>query len=706
MKGLSKSLRSSPKRFVAVLGLSLCLLLVSKVSKFHPSGDLALYIPTRQNVQDNYTLTSKAYQNNPPAIESGRADLYCKTIKPGTARMNGWPVPAISLQHLALPRFLPDYKNPCWWSDSRNSSISCLPYVYLAGFPKCGTTDLYFRLIQHPLIVSGLCKEPHYLTRFMYLTRCNRRLKTIQEVNKCNIGKYSERYFEEAAQVIKKNRKMPSGMKEKYHPDLEGDWQQLLSLEQRRVKHPIITVDGSASTAWDNRHWRAMKENQGCPEPVVGPAHFVTRLNNNVRVILLLRDPVDSLRPLNMELDAIKQLADAIREQTLHATQATTTTVSSVSAVAFKAPQFWQTNAKAWFIRLEASFNTHTPPITQDLTKFHHVIQLLDSSTACRAQAVLENPPPVGKYDSLKSALLNAYEATQLQKDQELLNLNGLGDRKPSELLQHMRSLNHDPGTLFRALFLNQLPPDVRRILAQTSDADLDTLAKTADGIMDVEFVADATRSVQNTSPIEVTHEEQANSGYGDVNALKGITVSDRSIGLRPLPQTESHQYPKRLYSDYVYFSKHQQPSKEDFHRKVLESVSSFKNCTSHKPLRLCLLKRTGLRLNVGMYHVFVSDWLTMLPRSRLLVLHSETYKRDVPGTLTQVFRFLDLLPISKKAMDMIASIKERNRTKKKNYVGAMLPETKAILRGFYTKHNEILAKMLQDDRFSWRPNT
>ncbi|KAK3757325.1 hypothetical protein RRG08_014014 [Elysia crispata] len=222
-----------------------------------------------------------------------------------------------------------------------------------------------------------------------------------------------------------------------------------------------------------------------------------------------------------MDLDAIKQLADAIREQTLHATQATTTTVSSVSAVAFKAPQFWQTNAKAWFISLEASFNTHTPPITQDLTKFHHVIQLLDSSTARRVQAVLENPPLVGKYDRLKSALLNAYEATQLQKDQELLNLNGLGDRKPSELLQHMRSLNHDPVTLFRALFLNQLPPEVRRILAQTPDADLDTLAKTAHGIMDVEFSAAGTRSIQNTYPIEATLEEQANSCHGDVNALQ-----------------------------------------------------------------------------------------------------------------------------------------------------------------------------------------
>ena len=133
----------------------------------------------------------------------------------------------------------------------------------------------------------------------------------------------------------------------------------------------------------------------------------------------------------------------------------------------------------------------------------------------------MENPLPVGKYDSLKSALLNAYEATQPQKNQELLNINGLGDRKPSELLQHMRSLNHDLVTLFRALFLNQLSRDVRHILAQTRDADLKTLAKTANGIMDVEFAAAATRSVQNTCPIEVTQEEQANSGYRDVNALQ-----------------------------------------------------------------------------------------------------------------------------------------------------------------------------------------
>ena len=223
-----------------------------------------------------------------------------------------------------------------------------------------------------------------------------------------------------------------------------------------------------------------------------------------------------------MELDAIKQLAEAIREQTLNASLATPVS-PSVAAVAFKAPLFWQTNAKAWFIRLEASFSTHNPPITNDLTKFHHVIQLIDSTTARRVQTVLENPPPRDKYETLKATLLNAYEATQLQKDQELLNLNGLGDRKPSELLQHMRILNRDPSTLFRALFLNQLPPDVRRILAQTSDADLETLAKTADRVMEVNC----------TSACSIQQEE-TDSYHGDVNVLHRTQRSQQ----RPKPTT------------------------------------------------------------------------------------------------------------------------------------------------------------------------
>ena len=213
-----------------------------------------------------------------------------------------------------------------------------------------------------------------------------------------------------------------------------------------------------------------------------------------------------------MELDAIRQLAEAVREQTLQATPVS----PSVAAVAFKAPQFWSTNANAWFIRLETSFRTHSPLITQDLTKFHHVIQLLDSKTSRRVQVVLENPPPSEKYETLKSAIVNAYKATQFQKDQELINLNGLGDRKQPQLLQHLRMLNQDPNTLFRALFLNQLPPNIRRILAQNPEADLETMTKTCDRIKEINFPSLCTI---HQDPEEARQE--TGSYHGDVNAIE-----------------------------------------------------------------------------------------------------------------------------------------------------------------------------------------
>jgi hypothetical protein len=210
-----------------------------------------------------------------------------------------------------------------------------------------------------------------------------------------------------------------------------------------------------------------------------------------------------------------------------------------VAAVSFKAPSFWTTNATAWFIRLEAAFATHQPAITNDLTKFHHVVQLLDSESSRRVLAVLENPPVSDKYTALKNALLSAYEATQFQKDTALLSLNGLGGRRPTELLQHMRSLNKDPATLFKALFLQQLPPEVRRILAQAPGSSLDELAKIADGIIEADtqtppFVAsispnsvDGNNIQLETSDYEVNAIRRQNLPHGSRKHVSKPTTSD-----------------------------------------------------------------------------------------------------------------------------------------------------------------------------------
>ena len=219
------------------------------------------------------------------------------------------------------------------------------------------------------------------------------------------------------------------------------------------------------------------------------------------------------------EISDIQKLAEAIQLQTLSAV--------NIQPVSFKSPPFWSSNAAAWFTRLEASFATHHPPITNDLTKFQHVIQLLDSDTSRRVHAILSNPPAQRKYEAIKTALLSAFEPTQFQKDSSLLQLNGLGDRRPSELLQYMRSMNTDPSTLFRCLFLHQLPPHVRRILAQTPQATLDQLAATADAIMD----ADLTSSVFSAS-VDTHTDNSAPASESEINVLRSsskFTKNDSS---------------------------------------------------------------------------------------------------------------------------------------------------------------------------------
>ena len=106
-----------------------------------------------------------------------------------------------------------------------------------------------------------------------------------------------------------------------------------------------------------------------------------------------------------------------------------------------------------------------------------------------------------------------------MERDNELLSLSGLGDRKPTGLLRHIRSLNADPETLLRALFLAQLPVEVRRVLAGTGTIDLDELAVKADCMME------AARSDRDMIRA-VKHHPSLSSSEGDSRPVP-LTVKD-----------------------------------------------------------------------------------------------------------------------------------------------------------------------------------
>ena len=155
---------------------------------------------------------------------------------------------------------------------------------------------------------------------------------------------------------------------------------------------------------------------------------------------------------LENQNEALTRLAEAISNLNTSTSQnSRQADAAAVSAVSVKLLEFLPEDPEVWFIRVEAQLRSRS--VTQDQTKFDYVVASLDNSTAAEVKAVLLHPPAANKYDAIKEALLGAFGKTQAQKDAELLNILGLGDRTPSALLRKLESLNNNADTLRRAFF-------------------------------------------------------------------------------------------------------------------------------------------------------------------------------------------------------------------------------------------------------------
>ncbi|XP_056904781.1 uncharacterized protein K02A2.6-like [Takifugu flavidus] len=153
----------------------------------------------------------------------------------------------------------------------------------------------------------------------------------------------------------------------------------------------------------------------------------------------------------------------------------------ATNAVSLKLPEFWETSATAWFAQAEAQFALRE--ITADEIKYYYVVSALGSAMASRVVGILKQPPPENKYGILKAHLLRMFELSDAERASRLFSLQGLGDSKPSELMDKMLDLlgEHKPDFLFIQLFLRLLPPQVRAALANTAISDCRALAAEAD---------------------------------------------------------------------------------------------------------------------------------------------------------------------------------------------------------------------------------
>ena len=178
--------------------------------------------------------------------------------------------------------------------------------------------------------------------------------------------------------------------------------------------------------------------------------------------------------------------------------------VEENNAVSLKLPVFWTTQPTVWFRQTEAQFQIRK--ITDDATKYFYVVAALDQSTASRLIDTLDSPPDQDKYQYLKNRLVETFGRSQRQRAAALLHIRGLGDRKPSELMDEMRALlgNHRPCFLFEQLFLEQLPEDIRLQLVSADFTDLHAVGRRADELFlaksQMEAVAAATHKFTRKS--------------------------------------------------------------------------------------------------------------------------------------------------------------------------------------------------------------
>ena len=187
----------------------------------------------------------------------------------------------------------------------------------------------------------------------------------------------------------------------------------------------------------------------------------------------------------------------------------------SISTVAIKLPQYWAAQPSLWFAQVEAQFILRG--ITQDSTKYHHVVAALSPEAALDVSDILTRPPTANKYTKLKAVLVDRSSASTHQRLHQLIATEELGDRKPSQLLRAMRRLlgpDHMDDSLLRELFLQRLPTHTQMVLAaSTADVPLDDLADMADRVMDVAPTVPRLVAAAATSPavqVEQLREEMA----------------------------------------------------------------------------------------------------------------------------------------------------------------------------------------------------
>ena len=176
-----------------------------------------------------------------------------------------------------------------------------------------------------------------------------------------------------------------------------------------------------------------------------------------------------------------------------------------------KVPDFWEDRPEYWFRIFDAHLAHFNP---SEEHSFDALLPLLTSAARSTVHSVIRTPGQT-PYSKAREALLLHFGRTPRQNARELRETRSMGDRLPSEFLDHVLGLLPDVKTYFEIILLDALPPNAR--VAALQHTDLRAMARAADAVV-----------------LENRAEAEASQPVPAINAIS--LLDDDVVGGSPIP--------------------------------------------------------------------------------------------------------------------------------------------------------------------------
>ncbi|CAH8643922.1 unnamed protein product [Schistosoma guineensis] len=181
---------------------------------------------------------------------------------------------------------------------------------------------------------------------------------------------------------------------------------------------------------------------------------------------------------------------------------------NSINAISeLRLPTYCINNPRIWFAQIEALFMARG--IKSQASKYAYVVGALPVEIAAEVGDLIDHVPESEPYDKIKAAVIQRTTVSDEKRLQQLLTSCDLGDKRPSQLLRHMKQLAGPyklDEALLKQMWFQRLPHSVRQILSVSGKSvALDDLADMADKMMEVYHDSHGVNSLQPPGPLDIS---------------------------------------------------------------------------------------------------------------------------------------------------------------------------------------------------------